>query len=181
MEGQSESVIAQCFKDNAKLQDAIKVAEFFIKCESCRRIVWLTGLSVFEDLMAKGEFKLPQPGDIIKIIMNNPEIKSLVIPCGQEMIVYYKGMPEQDKVELKNKMSAIVSCIVAKLFEGKITPVDLPIPTDIELPDGFPFPGGDTGEDKTNSEDDIWGKLEKTGTDIYNKTKEELEKRFPTK
>ena len=60
-ESQNGSVIAQCIKDNANMQDVVKVAQFFIECDSCRRIVWLTGLQVFEDMMTGNEFKLPSP------------------------------------------------------------------------------------------------------------------------
>ena len=173
-ESQNGSVIAQCIKDNANIQDVFKAAEFFIQCESCRRIVWLTGLQVVEDMMAGKEVKLPTPTEIIKIVVNDPEIKTLAMPCANEMIAYYKGMSEQDKTELKNKIGNIVSCIVSKVLGGQISPIDLPIPDDIELPDGFPtqFP---TPDGKIPGMDDMIN----TGIDIYNKTKDELSKRFP--
>jgi len=177
-ESQNESVIAQCIKENANMQDVVKAAQFFIQCESCRRIVWLTGLQVFEDMMSGEEFKLPSITDIVEIVINDPEIKELAIPCANEMVGYYQGMSEQDKTEFKTKMANIVSCIVSKLLGGKISPVDLPIPDDIELPDGFPtqFPTQFPSPDGKNPLDDIID----LGTDVFNKTKDEITKRFPT-
>ena len=164
--------------DNYSGYKLFKAAEFFIQCESCRRIVWLTGLKVVEDII-KGktegkEVKLPTPTEIITIVVNNPEIKTLAMPCANEMIAYYKGMSEQDKTELKNKIGNIVSCIVSKVLGGQISPIDLPIPDDIEFPDGFPtqFP---TPDGKIPGMDDMIN----TGIDIFNKTKDELSKRFP--
>jgi hypothetical protein len=164
-ENETEGIIVGCFKQNATFDDAVKAAEFFLKCDSCRRIVWLTGIKVFENIMSSGEFKIPQPGEIIKIIMNNPEISQLAVPCGQEMINYYKGMSEKDKTEFKNKMASIASCIVTKLFSGGITPADFPLPTGVELPDGFPFPSDIPGMD------DVINK----GTEMINKGMENLD------
>jgi hypothetical protein len=179
MESQNESVIVQCIKENANIQDVAKVAQFFIQCESCRRMVWLTGLQVFEDMMTGGKFKTPNPTDVIKIIINDPEIKNLTMPCLNEMMKYYQGMSEQDKIELRKKMSNIVACIVNKLLRGQISPIDLPIPDDIKLPDGFPkqFPtsGGDDSKTGNNPLDDMID----FGTDVFNKTKDEITKRFP--
>jgi len=154
----TEGVITQCIKSNTTIQDAVKAAQFFVQCESCRRIVWLTGLQAFQNMMTGGEFKIPSPGDIIKIIINDPEIKNLAMPCFTEMTGYYKGMSEQDKTELKNKMSSIVACIVREILGGNI-PVDLPMPGDIELPDGFPIPKGEDIEDMMKKGKDEFEKM----------------------
>ena len=160
-------IINSCIKQNGTFQDAYKIADFLIKCDNCRRIIWLAGIQYGKDMLASGEIKLEMPSvdEIITIISNSPKIQALMVPCGNEMFGYYKGMSENDKTEFKNKMRNILSCIVVKIFSGEVTPADLPVPTGIELPDGFPFPSDIPGMD------DVINK----GTEIFNKGMENLD------
>ena len=126
--------IAACIADNADIGDAARAAGFFLKCDSCRRIVWLAGM----EGMKTG--KIPSAQEIAEILMKTPEITNLSMPCAQEIIKYMGDMSDDEKRELTNKMKTIVTCVVNKVLKK-----ELPLPDDIDIPSGptqFPNSGG---------------------------------------
>lgn len=147
--------ILDCFTSNLGFSDAIKLAGFFIKCESCRRVVYKTGLQV---LMSG---KTPSPQNVLAILMSDPEIKSLAPKCANEMIDYYTELSPQEQTELRSKIFNIISCVASKVLGGIITPMDLPIPDDIDfpIPGQFPPNSGNMG--------DMINKGIKTATDAF--------------
>lgn len=149
-ESTNSNAIVECFTQNLGFSDAIKLAGFFIKCESCRRVVYKTGLQV---LMSG---KTPSPQNVL-----DPEIKSLAPKCANEMIGYYTELSPQEQTELRSKIFNIISCVASKVLGGMITPMDLPIPDDID----FPIPG----QFPTNSKDigDMIDTGIKTATDVF--------------